>query len=164
MLSSSELNLVGVPNFDLNSCSAKYDAVISQVISLNRNSDGASNQGAIATVQSLKSILQTSNSPFVGVGNFYDTANDLGMAPSTNFDPSIFMQNLQNICTGFIAGATLLQQGICANGTFMNTFLFGNNGLFTSSSAIFTGVLPSKQNGDTVLSWGRGYLLLKYAN
>jgi GDA1/CD39 (nucleoside phosphatase) family protein len=164
MVSGFELNLVGAPSFDSTTCSAKYDTVINQVISLNRNSDGTFNEGVIATVSSLKSILQTSNSPFVGIGNFYDTANDLGVATSTNFDPSMFMSNLQDICTAPIAGPTLAQQGVCANGIFMNAFLFGSDGLFNSSSAIFDGVLPSSESGNTVLSWERGYLLVKYAN
>jgi hypothetical protein len=163
MVSSSGLLLIGSANFDSSSCGIKYDTVISQVISLSRNSHGTDNEGAVATLPSLKAILETGNSPFVGVGNFYDTADDLGIAASTNFDPSTFTQDLQDYCLASVPPNFPSQQ-VCANGTFMNTFLFGSSGLFTSSNAVFSGVLPSKQNGNAVLSWTRGYLLLKYAN
>lgn len=47
----------------------------------------------------------------------------------------------------------------------MHTYLFGNAGLFAERPAAFAGVLnPKNTAGDSVLSWTRGYLLMKYAN
>lgn len=164
ILNSSALNLVGNASYNSTTCSAKYNIVESQVISLARNNDGTYNQGSTATLLTLKSTLQTSTSPFVGIDNFYYTADDLNVAESTNFNPITFATNLETKCAAPIAGSKLFQQSICANGTFMNSFLFGINGLFNNSTTNFAGVLASKQNGSTVLTWTRGYLLLKYAN
>lgn len=164
-LPASALNLQGSPSYSLNSCSSKYDTVISQVISLARNSNGTFNEENTATWTEFKQTLQTSTSPFVGVDNFYYTAADLNLAESINFDSTTFANNLLTKCSSPIEGNKLQIQAICANGTFMNSFLFAAaNGLFNGSTASFSGVLPSKTNGTTVLTWTRGYLLQKYAN
>lgn len=163
-LPNTALNITGSASFNLNTCSAKYNVIESQVISLARNNNGTLNDGDTATLLSLKTAMQTSTQPFVGLDNFYYTADDLNIAESTGFSPSVFENNLTTKCASTIAGNKLFNQAICANGTFMDTFLFGSNGLFTGSSATFNGVLASKQNKVTVLTWTRGYLLQKYAN
>ena len=165
-LSSAALNLTGNPpnpSFNLTACSSKYNVVESQVVSLARNNNGTENLGDTATVASLKTTLQTSTGPFVGIDNFYYTADDLNLAESTNFNPTTFETALTTKCASSISGEKLFQQAICPNGTFMDSFLFGTNGLFNGSSATFAGVLAPKQNGTTVLTWTRGYLLQKYA-
>lgn len=163
-LSASALNLVGTPSFSLATCGDKYNTVINQVISLARNNNGTYNDGATASWSTLKGTLQTSTSHFVGIDNFYYTANDLNLAESTGFNPTIFINNLETKCASTIPENVLFKQAICANGTFMNSFLFSTSGLFNGSSANFAGVLAPKQNGTTVLTWTRGYLLVKYAN
>ena len=163
-LSSESLNLVGSSVYESSICSSEYNIVESQVISLARNNNGTDNQGSTETLSALTGILQTSTSPFVGVDNFYYTARGLNVNESVNFSSTTFESELLATCAQPISGNNLLAQGICANGTFMDTFLFGINGLFNGSSANFAGVLASKQNGTTVLTWTRGYLLLKYAN
>lgn len=166
ILSSSVLNLTGITSFDLNSCSAKYTVVESQVTSLARNNNGTYNEGNTATLAALKGTLQNNSTrPFVGLDTFYYIAADLDLAESTNFNPTTFETALTTKCASpIVPGSKLQQQAICANGTFMDSFLFGANGLFKDSSASFAGVLSSKQNGKTVLTWTRGYLLQKYAN
>lgn len=167
-LSAESLNLnlsLGSPSFSLNDCSAKYNVVESQVVSLARNNNGTYNEGNTATISSLKAILQTSTSPFVGIDNFYYTASDLNLAESTGFSSAAFESALTTKCASpIVPGIKLQQQAICPNGTFMDSFLFGTNGLFNGSTASFAGVLSPRQNGTTVLTWTRGYLLLKYAN
>lgn len=163
-LSADSLNLTGNPSFSLNSCSVKYNVVESQVVSLARNNNGTYNEGNTATLSSLKAVLQTSTGSFVGIDNFYYTAADLNLAESTNFNPVAFENALTTKCASTIVGKKLVTQAICPNGTFMDSFMFGSNGLFNNSSASFAGVLAPKQNGTTVLTWTRGYLLLKYAN
>jgi hypothetical protein len=96
------LLLIGAPAYDGITCSSMYDTIVNQVTSLERNSYGTFNDGAIVTMASFKSELQTSNSPFVGIDNFFYTSQDLGYSPSTGFDPSVFQQNLQDYCTGFV--------------------------------------------------------------
>lgn len=158
------LLLVGSSVYDGNYCSSLYDTIVNQVTSLERNSYGTFNEGAIATMASFKSDLQASNAPFVGTDNFFYTTKDLGYAPSTGFDPLVFQQSLQNYCSNFV-GDQFIAQSVCPNGNFMNTYLFGISGLFTGSSATFAGVLnPANAANETVLTWTRGYLLLKYAN
>lgn len=164
-LSAESLNLTGSASFNFDSCQNKYNTIESQVVSLARNDDGTFNEGDTATLQTLKTVLQSSTSSFIGIDNFYFTALDLGMAESTGFDPIAFKNALTTKCASEIKpGNKLLQQAICPNGTFMDSFLFGANGLFNGSTANFTGVLSPRQNGTTVLTWTRGYLLLKYAN
>lgn len=164
LVSVNELLLVGWPTYNDITCSNMYNTIVNQVTSLNRNSYGTNNEGANATMSSFRDKLQSSNSPFVGIDNFFYTSDDLEYSPSTGFNPAIFQQNLQNYCTGSVA-TNFNAQSVCPNGNFMNTYLFGPSGLFTGSSATFAGVLnPANPAGDTVLTWARGYLLLKYAN
>lgn len=158
------LLLVGSSVYDSADCSGMYDTILNQVTSLQRNSDGTFNEGAIVTMNSFKSALQTSIASFVGTDNFFFTANDLDYAPSSGFNPTVFQQKLQSYCTGPVANE-FNAQSVCPNGNFMNTYLFGASGLFTGSSATFSGVLnPANVAKETVLTWTRGYLLLKYAN
>ncbi|MBX9598567.1 MAG: hypothetical protein K2X04_08325 [Burkholderiales bacterium] len=163
-LSAESLNLTGSPSFNLTACSNKYNVVESQVVSLARNNNGTYNEGNTATISSLKGILQTSTSPFVGIDNFFYTAQDLNLAESINFNPATFESALVTKCASKIPGEKLFTQAICPNGTFMDSFLFGTNGLFNGGTASFAGVLSPRQNNATVLTWTRGYLLLKYAN
>ena len=161
---NSALQLIGSSIYNESSCSAMYETIISQVTSLERNRYGTFNEGAIATVASFQSEIETSNSPFVGTDNFFYTANGVGYSPSTTFNPSLFQASLNAYCSSSVSGG-FNAQTVCPNGNFMNTWLFGTSGLFTNSSATFSGVVnPVNNEGDTVLTWTRGYLLLKYAN
>lgn len=158
------LLLVGSPAYDNTSCSALYDTIVNQVTSLERNNYGTFNQGAMATLSSFKTVLETSNSAFVGIDNFFYTSRDIGYFPQTGFVSSDFQAHLETYCTGSVA-ANPRAQNICPNGNFMSSYLFGTSGLFNGSSATFAGVLnPANSANDTVLTWTRGYLLLKYAN
>lgn len=158
------LLLVGSSTYDETTCSSMYDIIENQVTSLVRNSYGTYSEGAIATINSFRTVLESSIAPFLGTDNFFYTSHDIGYSPSAGFDPLIFQQKLYDYCTGTV-GNNFNAQSVCPNGNFMNTWLFGSSGLFTGSSAHFTGVLnPANVEGDTVLTWTRGYLLLKYAN
>ena len=138
---------------------------MNQVTSLERNRYGTFNDGAIATMASFKSALQASNAPFLGTDSFFYTAESLDYIPKTNFDSLEFQQKLQAYCAGPTpVDDRFRAQSVCPNGNFMNTYLFGPSGLFTGSSSTFAGVLdPDNADNQTVLTWTRGYLLLKYA-
>lgn len=156
--------LLTSPAYDNSACSSMYNTIEEQVTSLERNNYGTFNQGAMVTLASFKADLQTSTAPFIGTDNFFYTARELDYNVSTGFDPTIFQQNLQNYCTGVVAD-NVNAQNACPNGNFMDTYLFGTSGLFTGSTATFAGVLnPTNLANETVLTWTRGYLLLKYAN
>lgn len=158
------LLLVGSPAYDSTSCSALYETTVNQVTSLERNNYGTFNEGAMVTMSSFKTALEASNSPFVGIDNFFYTSRDVGYFPQTGFVSSDFRTHLQTYCSGSVA-PTPTAQNVCPNGNFMSTYLFGTSGLFTNSSATFAGVLnPANNANDIVLTWTRGYLLLKYAN
>jgi len=158
------LLLAGSPAYDSTSCSALYDTIVNQVTSLERNNYGTFNEGAMATMSSFKTALEASNSPFVGIDNFFYTPKDVGYFPQTGFVSSDFQAHLQTYCNGPVP-STPTDQNVCPNGNFMNTYLFGPSGLFTGSSAAFMGVLSTLDlSNETVLTWTRGYLLLKYAN
>ena len=161
---NSSLLLVGSSIYNSTNCSTMYDTIESQVTSLQRNNYGTFNEGATVTMASFKADLQTSLAPFVGTDNFFFTSKDLGYYPSTGFDPSIFQASLATYCNQPVIGG-FNAQTVCPNGNFMSTYLFGTSGLFTGSSAVFAGVLnPKNASNETVLTWTRGYLLLKYAN
>ena len=163
-LAASSLLLTAPPNYTPSNCSNMYNTIEDQVTSLPRNNYGTFNDGGQVTIASFKTSIETSIAPFVGTDNFFYTSNDLGYSPSTSFDPSVFQANLQTYCTGSVAD-NVNAQNVCPNGNFMNSYLFGISGLFTNSSAIFAGVVnPANPAGDTVLTWTRGYLLLRYAN
>ena len=158
------LLLIGSPIYVSTSCSSLYATIVDQVTSLLRNNNGTFNEGAMATLSSFKTTLENSNSPFVGIDNFFYTSRDVDYFPQTGFVASDFQTHLQAYCNGSVAD-TPTAQNACPNGNFMNTYLFGTSGLFTNSSATFAGVLnPANSANDTVLTWTRGYLLLKYAN
>lgn len=161
-LSASGLTLSGSPAYNYTGCSAKYDTIISQVVSLPRNKYGTFEEGQIATVASFKAAVQKSTAPFVGLDNFYYSAADLQYTPTTGFVAAEFKSKLLTYCSGQVADKTFAQN-VCPNGTYMYDFLFGSNGLFANSTATFAGVQPTKENGDTVLTWTRGYLLQKYS-
>ena len=161
-LTAASLGLKGSPGYSLTGCSAKYNTIVGQVTSLERNRNGTYNEGDVTTVASFKAQLQKSTSPFVGIDNFYYTAKDLKYAPSTGFLAEEFKTKLANYCQGPVV-SDAFAQNVCPNGTFMYDYLFGANGLFKNSSASFAGVLSPKENGDTVLTWTRGYLLQKYS-
>ncbi len=161
------LLLHGTPAYDSASCSALYDTTVNQVTSLERNNYGTFNEGAMATMSSFKTAIEASNSPFVGIDNFFYTAKDVGYFPQTGFNSSDFQAQLAAYCQGVVPPpSNPTAQNVCPNGNFMNTYLFGPSGLFAgSSTASFAGVLnPANAANDVVLTWTRGYLLLKYAN
>ena len=144
-------------------CSNLYETTVNQVTSLLRNKYGTFNDGDIATMHSFKDAIATSLAAFVGTDNFFYTAKDLGLAFATDFDVSTFQNNLQTYCSSLVEGG-VNAQNVCPNGNFMNTYLFGPSGLFRGNEGNFVGVVdPKDRDGHTVLTWTRGYLLLKYA-
>lgn len=164
-LTASDLNRFTSGNFD-STCTDQYNAIINQVIALDRNNYGTEGLGARASIKNLKLILQSSTSAFYGTDNFFFSPNDLGYAPTTGFNPEKFKSLLLNHCING-TNPTINKRNIhtCPNGIYMYNFLFGKSGMFTNSKAIFAGVLnPRNANKETVLSWTRGYLLTKYAN
>ena len=148
--------------YDPTLCSGKYNIIVNQVTSLPRNNYGTLSAGGPVTMASFRDNLEDSNSSFVGTDNFFFTSNDIGYSPSTDFVPSDFQSALQTYCTGNVPTD---MENVCPNGNFMYTYLFGTSGLFNGSMATFAGVVnPADADGQTVLTWTRGYLLLKYAN
>ena len=144
-------------------CSNLYETTVNQVTSLLRNKYGTFNDGDIATMHSFKDAIATSLAAFVGTDNFFYTAKDLGLAFATGFNVSTFQNNLQTYCSSLVEGG-VNAQNVCPNGNFMNTYLFGPSGLFSGNEGNFAGVVdPKDRDGHTVLTWTRGYLLLKYA-
>ena len=163
-VTSTQLKYLGSSApYDSASCSSMFNTINDQVTSLLRNNYGTFNEGATVTMDSFKTALQTSNAPFVGTDNFFHTSNDLEYIPSTGFLSAEFYDKLLAYCGQPVIG-NVNKQNVCPNGTFMYTYLFGTSGLFTGSTAIFAGVLnPKDAANETVLTWTRGYLLLKYA-
>lgn len=156
-----------VGSWSSSTCASRYSAITDAVISLPRNAIGTTNSGANASYASLRQTIASSSVPFVGTDTFYFVAKDLGMATATGFNSNAFASALNSTCSGSISGDDLFSQGLCANGSYMNDFLFrSSNGLFTNNgSATFAGVVSGDDpQGNTVLTWTRGYLLLKYAN
>jgi hypothetical protein len=161
---TSSLMLSKQPSFNFELCSGRYATVLDQVTSLERNKYGTFNDGDRASLASFKEKVRTSLAPFVGIDNFFRTSNYLNYAPSTGFSATTFLSKLTAYCAGQVADSRDLQN-VCPNGVFMYTYLFGKAGLFAERPEAFAGVFnPKSATGDSVLSWARGYLLMKYAN
>lgn len=164
------------PSYSYNGCAVKYADVSDAIIALPRNNYGTiPNQITPASYSNFASKVAQSSSPFVGLDNFFYTAKDLGLAVDTqvtnNFTSQQFYQALAGSSSKCVTGsvsATSIKGGsaVCANGTFMNDFLWrANGGLFAQGTpSAFKGVVPTRLNGVTTLTWTRGYLLQKYAN
>lgn len=154
--------------WDAARCAARYNMITDSVIALPRNANGTLNDGSSTTYANLRTAIASSSvNAFVGTDTFYYVAKDLGMDISTGFNPTAFAIQLNTTCSAPISGADLFSLGVCPNGSYMNDFLFRpSTGLFVGNgSKTFAGVVPNDDaNGDTVLTWTRGYLLLKYAN
>lgn len=162
-------------NYNLTSCSEKYNNVTTSVMALPRNNYGTLNQGSTASFSDFVSKIGTSTSPFVGLDGFWFTSRDLGLvstsSPKSYFNQSEFASAISVTCPNGGAGpsgSNIRGQSVCANSAYMNNMLWnlsGSGGLFTSgTSASFEGVVASDWLGQTVLTWTRGYLLLKYAS
>lgn len=149
-------------------CATRYSAITDNVISLPRNAAGTDNSGAVTSYTSLRNLIGASAVSFVGLDGFYYVSDSLNMANPTGFNATTFATALDQKCSSAIPNGTkpFTAQRTCPDGSYMNDFLFrANGGLFTNNgSAVFAGVQPPTQNRVSVLTWTRGYLLLKYAN
>lgn len=160
----ANLDLIGAPSYNYDACAPKFLTIVEQLSALQRNKYGTLSDGALATFASFKTKLQSSTAPFYGTDNFFYTAKEISYTPSTGFNSTGFRNALNTYCAGSVVDDSY-KQNACPNGVFMDTYLFGSSGLFADSSAIFSGVLnPDNSDRETVLTWTRGYLLLKYAN
>ena len=162
-------------SYNLGTCSGKYNNVTTSVMLLPRNNYGTLNQGVSATYSDFITKVGASSAPFVGLDGFYYASRDLGLVSSaqlkTNFTRAQFTSALSSTCPDGGAGpggTALFDVSVCANAAYMNNFLWqfsGTGGLFTSGTGVsFEGVVPSDVGNTSVLTWTRGYLLLKYAN
>lgn len=172
---ASPLVMSAAGNYNLNTCANKYNNVTSSVIALPRNNYGTLSQGAAASYSDFISKVGNSSSPFVGLDGFYFTSVSLGLVPSgqlkTNYTQDQFNAAIAKTCPNGGAGPTgkkINDVRVCADSAYMSNFLWLNStmgGLFNSGTgASYEGVVPSKVNGNSVLTWTRGYLLMKYAN
>ncbi|MFM8557570.1 MAG: hypothetical protein ACKODG_15600 [Betaproteobacteria bacterium] len=148
-------------NYNYPLCSARYERVIS---------------AALVTNGALPDVRQ-SQSRFVGIdGAFF--AMQFGKSSDRIWDvatePSRLQATLEATCSGSSAWSSILaklggtsnrfDRNQCANATYINTMLYGGNGLFRDSRTPTTArsVSSNDQTGNTVLTWTRGYLLQRY--
>lgn len=162
----SALNLTGSPSYNYSTCTDKYASIIDTVIGQDRNKNGTFNDGNIDTYETLRSAVAMSTAPFVGLDTFYYAADNLGIANPTGLTATAFRAALETTCNATVTGSSLNSTGVCPNGTFMNNFLWRENGLFSNNgTASFVGVQPSNSvGGNPGLTWTRGYLLKEYSN
>jgi len=110
--------------------------------------------------------VANSSGPFVGIDgawwatkywNIQDTPSQL----QDSLGACLNYQNFPNILTN---KSTQFQ---CANATYIDTLLYGSvNGLFKRDPTKFSKALPNDDavTKASVLTWTRGYVLLKYSN
>ena len=151
------LGATGDYNYTL--CSARYERVISAAIVTN---------GAIPnTTQSRASFVGIDSAHFAltfeSVWNVTLTPASLRQALDTHCSsPSAWGPMLTKLGLAGPDAASKFQRNQCANSTYVNTMLGGNNGLFRNNGSAFARTVSSEQNGATVLTWTRGYLLQRY--
>ena len=175
------LGATGRYNFE--TCAAKYNEVTQAVMALPRNNNGTRYEGSASSYSDLATKIAQSSVPFVGLDNFYYTTNDLELVTEGQIKTAITEAQVKTaiatICPDNGKGPaadsnepTLRDFGVCPNAAYMYNFLWrdttGTGGLFDpSSKAKYDGVVPSKIEVDgknvSVLTWSRGYLLLKYS-
>ena len=135
---------VNSAQFDLAQCESLYSAVLQpfNVRSASANSDFASVR-------------------FVGVSSVYYAFSDWGGLT----DAASIRENLRAVCTGVnawesvaarLGGTNKFKQNACANGTFINSLLFGSNGLGVEPTKV---TAVDKVAGRTP-SWTRGFALV----
>lgn len=161
--------------FNPSTCGGKFNAITSAVMALPRNSYGTiPSQQTPASYVNFVSKVAMSSAPFIGIDNFYWTAQSLGLTNSSNpiskFTQNQFDTAYGSICnsnyTGGPTNSKLQKMKECADATYMKDFLWRTAGLFTSAgSPSFEGVAPNDYPKDNeLLTWTRGYLLKQYAN
>lgn len=135
--------------YDFNSCTGFYTPYITSVI-------GSTQGGDPTTANSL--------GQFVGTGGAY-YATDYW---SLNTSPSLLQATAISKCAdvrnfpGIASDDNTQFQ--CSNATYINTLLYNSSvGLFRSNPMQFQGTVSLKSNGDTFISWAKGFLMLKYA-
>lgn len=148
-------------NYNYSLCSARYERVISAALVTN---------GAMPDVRQ-------SQSRFVGIdGAFF--AMQFGKSSDRIWDvstePSRLQATLETYCAAPSGWSAILarlggtssrfDRNQCANATYINTMLYGGNGLFRESRTptFARSVSSEDQSGNTVLTWTRGYLLQRY--
>ena len=158
-LKDPDRTLGATGNYNYALCSSRYERVITE---------------AVATSGAIPDTTQ-SRASFVGIDGAHFA---MGFDPVWNatLAPSGLRQALEAQCSGPSAWSSMLtrlglanpdassrfQRNQCANSTYINTMLFGYNGLFRSNGSAFARTVSSSQNGATVLTWTRGYLLQRY--
>ena len=139
--------------FNYASCSASFDAVVNAKFAQLGNPGVGSSSGS-----------------FVGIDGAYYALKywNLDTAPTR----SDFSAKIQDQCASaknFTDIATVRYvQRQCASASYINALLYGGSGLFSATPDKFARTLQSKAVDaagapDTVLTWTRGYLMLKYA-
>ena len=150
--STSKLLLDG--NYDYGTCTSLYDAYLTQTIT--------DNGGAPPTHES--------QGPLIGVDAAFYAASYFDASP--NDDPVLLTNEIPLRCAD-----VLLMPGVqdplndqtqrqCNLGTFVNSMMFGTNGLFRTGSNKVTltmsnDVKDNLNNKVRVITWTRGYLLSK---
>ena len=186
VLSNAEqpLMLKSAGKYNFNSCATKYDQVTKAVMALPRNNNGTNNEGTPSSYKDLVAKVEKSTAPFVGLDGFYFSAKDLKLVNADPKPPVLktpiteaqVKEAIAKVCPDNGAGPAAKKAPgrindfrVCADSVYMYNFLWQGTaanalGLFGSSNnAKFDGVVPSKWEGKTTLTWTRGYLLLKHA-
>lgn len=139
--------------YNYSTCSASFDAVVNAKFAQLGNPNVANSSGS-----------------FVGIDGAYYALQywNLDAAPTR----AEFSAKIQDQCASVanftdIAKAKYVQRQ-CASATYINALLYGGSGLFSATPDKFARTLKSKAvdaagSVDTVLTWTRGYLMLKYA-
>lgn len=175
MGADTPLVLKAAGKYNFKTCSKKFDDVTKAVMALPRNNNGTNNEGASSSYDDLVAKVAQSSAPFVGVDGFYHVSNSLGLVkkdePKNPITEAKFSEALAKTCPdngAGPAGKNLKGVRVCPDAAYMYNFLWQKNtaaepGLFgPGSKAIFESVSPNKLKGQSVLTWTRGYLLVKY--
>lgn len=178
---NTPLILRGKGRYNFKTCAAKYNEVTQAAMALPRNNNGTNYEGGASSYSDLAAKIAQSSAPFVGLDNFYFATNDLKLVPKGQVKTPITEAQVKTaiatVCPDNGAGPeprdpnkpNLKDFRVCPDAAYMYSFLWQGNtaespGLFgPGRTAKYDGVVPSKFNKQSVLTWSRGYLLLKYS-
>jgi hypothetical protein len=163
--------------FNSGTCTTKYNAITTAVMSLPRNNFGTTAAQQVvnnktASYSEFAAKVALSSADFIGVDGFWWAPNFLEITNASNpvslYTKDTYQTAYANKCNSSYAGGTksnIQSQRSCADATYMNDFLWRSGGLFSSSAGPqFVGSAPNDYKGAEVLTWTRGYLLQQYAN
>jgi hypothetical protein len=141
-----EYRLAADGAYDFDACSSTYEAIVRDRLEAAGSPD-----------------LSHSLGDFVGIDAVYHATRHWGIEENPETLRSAIESHCHDVDTfpGIETGEYIQPQA--ANATYVQTLLFGRDGLFRRTDHHLLRALPSRDGEGTLLNWTRGYLICRYS-